>query len=74
MNVVLPFVRRSGPEICTACGRLRALHSDAQGRSLGCVQDVKPGVDVMGSTRRLRLALLQSRVLKVQPFGIEVER
>lgn len=58
---------------CAACGRLTATHHTVNGRWVGCTVDVVIGQDQETRARRLRLALLQSRVRQLRPFGIDTE-
>jgi hypothetical protein len=57
---------------CPLCRRAVAVHR-VTGRGFQCVQDVVVGRDQMTAARRARLAQLHTRVLKVHPFGIDVE-
>lgn len=59
-------------ETCSACGRPTAAHFVGD-RAIGCRADVVIGRDQMTLARRLRLARLQSRVVRVRPFGIDVD-
>jgi hypothetical protein len=54
---------------CPRCGCLRNDH--VQGR---CRRDVVIGRDVEREARMARLATLQRRIVKVRPFGLNVER
>lgn len=56
---------------CPLCRRAIALHRLTT-RGFQCVQDVVIGQDQQTAARRARLAQLQTRVLKVHPFGIDV--
>lgn len=68
---IVKFPLDAPTDECTACGRSIASHL-VRGRSVGCRQDVTIGRDQMTLARRLRLARLQSRVSRVQPFGIDL--
>lgn len=59
-------------ETCRACGRPTPTHV-LRGRWIGCQRDVVIGRDQVTRARRLRLARLQRRMLRVQPFGIGVD-
>lgn len=72
MTIILRFAPKPvQPRValCTACGRSVASH-EARGRWIGCARDVVIGRDQHGPERRRRLALLQSRIGRVRPFGI----
>jgi hypothetical protein len=58
-------------EACPLCRRAIASHA-VQGRGFRCTQDVVIGADQCVSLRRERLAQLQTRVLKVSPWAIDV--
>lgn len=60
-------------DLCVSCGQPRAAHR-VNGRWVGCTRDIVLGQDQARAARRLRLALIQSRVLTVYPFGIGGER
>lgn len=57
---------------CPLCRRAVGAHRLTP-RGFRCVQDVVVGQDQQLAERRARLAHLQTRVLKVRPFGIDVE-
>lgn len=57
---------------CPLCLRAVALHRRTA-RGFACVQDVVVNRDQATADRRARLAQLQLRVLKVQPWNIDQE-
>lgn len=67
---VVSFTRGGAPGTCTSCGGSVATHWRVGSRWVGCSRDVVVGRDQFTPARRLRLALLQSRRTRVQPFGI----
>lgn len=69
---VLAFPVTASGNLCTGCERPTAEH-EVNGRWVGCSRDVVIGQDQERLARRLRLAALQPRVVKVRPFGIDVE-
>lgn len=68
---VVQFPTAAPIETCSACGRPTTTHV-LRGRWVGCSRDVVIGRDQVTLARRLRLARLQSRVVRVRPFGIDV--
>jgi hypothetical protein len=56
-------------EFCSACCRPTSTHR-VNGRWVGCSRDIVIGRDVATFDKWLRVAALQPRVVKVQPFGI----
>jgi hypothetical protein len=73
MSAVFLFpAPRSADRLCPLCLRAVAGHRFT-GRGFRCVQDVVVGQDQQIVDRRARLAHLRTRVVKVQPFGIDGE-
>jgi hypothetical protein len=69
--VVIPFA--SADDVCPRCCRPVRLHR-VGGVWVGCHRDVAVGRDdpATVAARQARLAQLQTRVLKVQPWAIDL--
>ncbi|HVL67175.1 MAG TPA: hypothetical protein VM364_07920 [Vicinamibacterales bacterium] len=68
--VVIPIMPVG--DLCLACGQTTASHR-VNGRWVGCRRDQAIGRDTETVARRLRLASLKQRVVKVRPWGIGAE-
>jgi len=72
MGVVFMFSSPTSVDrCCPLCLRAIARHR-LTARGFECGQDVVVGQDQQLADRRARLAHLQTRVLKVEPFGVDV--